>query len=212
MDDDTSDTTNAEDTTATEDSGEGNNPDTGENADEGNQDSETGTSDDAGGADDFTMDDGQGNTGEGGAEGDNGTGDSTGEGDQGTDAASPPADPTDSISDEDVKAAEEQIYDSLTDDQKRIRVLQLKIDYKDLYETIITTKEGINSIPKTMDNLDTIKRLTLFTEKTKTILIDYIQNNFDKNPYLENYAMYIKFMAVFRTISKVIEELNESRK
>ena len=63
-----------------------------------------------------------------------------------------------------------------------------------------------------MDNLDTIKKLTLFTEKTKNILIDYIQNNFDKNPYLENYAMYIKFMAVFRTISKVIEELNAARK
>ena len=100
----------------------------------------------------------------------------------------------------------------MTDDQKRIRVLQLKIDYKDLYETIITTKEGINSIPKTMENLDIIKRLTLFTEKTKNILIDYIQNNFDKNPYLENYAMYIKFMSVFRSISKVIEEINNSKK
>ncbi len=199
---------NAEDSGDTTPAEEENNPD---------EDGDDTTTDDTG-ADDFTMDDSQGGDATGGegeadAEGNGDTGDAgsdTSTADSGSEA--PPADPSDNISDEDVKAAEEQIYDSLTDDQKRIRVLQLKIDYKDLYETIITTKEGINSIPKTMDNLDTIKRLTLFTEKTKGILIDYIQNNFDKNPYLENYAMYVKFMAVFRTIYKVIEELNAARK
>ena len=177
------------------------------------QTADAGATDNGASDDNFTMDDsGGGDT----AEGDNTTGEGTDEGGGDTDGAAaedaPPADPSDNISDEDIKTSEEQIYDSLTDDQKRIRVLQLKIDYKDLYETIITTREGINSIPKTMENLDAIKRLVLFVEKTKNILIDYIQNNFDKNPYLENYAMYIKFMSVFRTISKVIEDINNSKK
>ena len=177
------------------------------------QTADVGATDNGASDDNFTMDDsGGGDT----AEGDNTTGENTNEGGGDTDGAAaedaPPADPSDNISDEDIKTSEEQIYDSLTDDQKRIRVLQLKIDYKDLYETIITTREGINSIPKTMENLDAIKRLVLFVEKTKNILIDYIQNNFDKNPYLENYAMYIKFMSVFRTISKVIEDINNSKK
>lgn len=177
------------------------------------QTADAGATDDGASDDNFTMDD---SGGEGTAEGDDTTGDGTDEGSENTDGAAaedaPPADPSDNISDEDIKTSEEQIYDSLTDDQKRIRVLQLKIDYKDLYETIITTREGINSIPKTMENLDAIKRLVLFVEKTKNILIDYIQNNFDKNPYLENYAMYIKFMSVFRTISRVIEDINNSKK
>ena len=174
---------------------------------------DAGATDNGASDDNFTMDD---SGGEDTAEGDDTTGEGTDEGGGDTDGAAaedaPPADPSDNISDEDIKTSEEQIYDSLTDDQKRIRVLQLKIDYKDLYETIITTREGINSIPKTMENLDAIKRLVLFVEKTKNILIDYIQNNFDKNPYLENYAMYIKFMSVFRTISKVIEDINNSKK
>lgn len=119
-----------------------------------------------------------------------------------------PKDPTDAISDDDDRAAEEAIYDSLTDDQKRIRVLQLKLNYKDLYETMTNTIEGINGIPKNADNLETIKRLTLLLNKAKNILIDYVENNFDSNPYLENYTMYIKYIAVFRTASKVIEELN----
>lgn len=179
------------------------------------QTADAGTTDDGASNDDFTMND-LNSGGEKTAEGDDTTGENTDEGGGDTDGAAaedaPPANPTDNISDEDIKTSEEQIYDSLTDDQKRIRVLQLKIDYKDLYETIITTREGINSIPKTMENLDAIKRLILFVEKTKNILIDYIQNNFDKNPYLENYAMYIKFMSVFRTISKVIEDINNSKK
>lgn len=122
-----------------------------------------------------------------------------------------PKDPTDAISDDDDRAAEEAIYDSLTDDQKRIRVLQLKLNYKDLYETMSNTLEGINSIPKNADNLETIKRLTLLLNKAKNILIDYVENNFDSSPYLENYTVYMKYIAVFRTASKVIEELNDSK-
>lgn len=123
-----------------------------------------------------------------------------------------PKDPSDSISDDDDRAAEEAIYDSLTDDQKRIRVLQLKLNYKDLYETISNAIEGINGIPKNADNLETIKRLILLLTKARNILIDYIENNFDSCPYLENYTTYIKYIAVFRTASKVIEELNNAKK
>ena len=122
-----------------------------------------------------------------------------------------PKDPTDAISDDDDRAAEEAIYDSLTDDQKRIRVLQLKLNYKDLYETMSNTLEGINGIPKNADNLETIKRLILLLNKAKNILIDYVENNFDSSPYLENYTVYMKYIAVFRTASKVIEELNASK-
>ena len=123
-----------------------------------------------------------------------------------------PANPTDAITDDDDRAAEEAIYDSLTDDQKRIRVLQLKLNYKDLYETITTTIEGVNGIPKDASNLETIKRLIMLLTKARNILVDYVENNFDSTPYLENYTMYIKYIAVFRTASKVIEELNNAKK
>ena len=73
------------------------------------------------------------------------------------------------------------------------------------------TLEGINNIPKNADNLETIKRLTLLLNKAKNILIDYVENNFDSSPYLENYTVYMKYIAVFRTASKVIEELNASK-
>lgn len=161
--------------------------------------------DDGNNDDDFTV-----NGGEEPAGDDNGEGGS----DQNTDqpAKELPKDPSDAISDDDDRAAEEAIYDSLTDDQKRIRVLQLKLNYKDLYETMTNAIEGINGIPKNAENLETIKRLILLLTKARNILIDYIENNFDTCPYLENYTTYIKYIAVFRTASKVIEELNNAKK
>lgn len=164
---------------------------------------------DEGGDDDFTVDGGDEPT-EGGE-----SGGSEGGSDQKTDDKKEkdlPKDPSDAISDDDDRAAEEAIYDSLTDDQKRIRVLQLKLNYKDLYETMSNAIEGINGIPKNAENLETIKRLILLLTKARNILIDYIENNFDTCPYLENYTTYIKYIAVFRTASKVIEELNNAKK
>ena len=161
-----------------------------------------------GGDDDFTVD-GGGEEG-GDAEGGNEEGGEQPAQDQQQPAGKQaPADPTDGIDDDEDRAAEEAIYDTLTDDQKRIRVLQLKLDYKNLYETMMTTIDGVNRIPKNAENIETIKRLILLLTKAKKILIDYIEKNFDSNPYLENYTMYIKYMAVFRTASKVIEELND---
>lgn len=158
--------------------------------------------------DDFTMDDG-GNEGGDTAPAESDGGDQNNSQQQssgGNDNA--PADPSDNIPDEDIKSSEEQMYDTLTDDQKRIRTLSLKMEFKDLYESILTVIEGINGIPKSLDNIDSIKRVTNYVTKAKNILIDYIQNNFDQNPYLENYAIYVKFMAIFRTVANVINDLN----
>lgn len=159
----------------------------------------------AGGADDFTMGDNAGGDAAGaeGAEG----------GDAGQQAPPPqvekaPANPTDGIADDELKASEQEIYDSLTDDQKRIRTLQLKIDYKGLYATIQSTLSGIDAIPKTADNLDTTKKLVNALNRSKDILISYLQTNFDTSSYIDNYVTYLKFMNFFRTVSKVIEEMN----
>ena len=154
--------------------------------------------------DDFTVDGGE----DKGTEDNENTQGDTSSDSSNTDNA--PEDPSENIQDDEDRAAEEAIYDSLTDDQKRIRVLQLKLNYKDLYETMNTTLAGIDNISKNTDDIETIKRLTMLLTKAKSILIDYVENNFDSNPYLENYTMYIKYMAVFRTAAKVIEELNAS--
>lgn len=190
---------------ATEDNPPAEEPTEGETDTHAQNDTTGGDAPEDTGDDDFTVD--------GAGEGDQGTDTEGGDNTQQTPTTKQaPENPTDAITDDDDRAAEEAIYDSLTDDQKRIRVLQLKLNYKDLYETITTTIEGINSIPKNASNLETIKRLIMLLTKARNILVDYVENNFDSTPYLENYTMYIKYIAVFRTASKVIEELNNAKR
>lgn len=212
----TAETTDNEDDFTLDDNDEAMDDTTDDTADDGAQEPETtgdtGGGDENTGDDDFsvdTSDEGGGETPDTGV--DSGEADNTGNtGDNSTENKAP-EDPTDGVSDEEQRASEEQMYDSLTDDQKRIRVLQLKIDYKDLYETFNTTLDGISNIPKTNDNLETLKRLNILLNKAKDILISYIQNNFDQNTYLENYTMYLKYMAVFRTASRVIDGLGDMK-
>lgn len=202
-DDFTIDDTDEADTTATEsDDGEDTTADVENDTDDGTNDDFTVTGDEDGGEEVSNSGDDEQSSG----------GDDTTQQTNSAQSKQAPADPTNNIDDDEDRAAEEAIYDSLTDDQKRIRVLQLKLDYKDLYETMTTTIEGINGIPKNSDNIESIKRLIMLLTKARNILIDYLENNFDSNPYLENYTMYIKYMAVFRTASKVIEEINPYNK
>ena len=202
-DDFTIDDTDEADTTATEsDNGEDTTTDVEDDTDDGTNDDFTVTGDEDGGEEVSNSGDDEQPSG----------GENTTQKTNSAQSKQGPADPTDDIDDDEDRAAEEAIYDSLTDDQKRIRVLQLKLDYKDLYETMTTTIEGINGIPKNSDNIESIKRLIMLLTKARNIIIDYLENNFDANPYLENYTMYIKYMAVLRTASKVIEEINPYNK
>lgn len=168
--------------------------------------------------DDFTLDDNAGGGDTGGTEGGEATGGNTpveGGNDAGTTTDVPESGDgkgNTSSEDPDVKASEEEIYNTLTDNEKRIRTLQLKVDYKNFYDTINHTMIGINGIPKNNDNIIAINKLANSLIKTKYILIDYIENNFDKLSYMENYANYIKFIAIFRTIANVLSQLSNNSK
>ena len=117
----------------------------------------------------------------------------------------------DTEEDNEKKASEEALYKTLTGEQKKVREYKLKTDYRTLYDTIVTTIDGINDIPKTTENIGTLQRLLELLSKIKQILIGYMDYNFDNNSYIENYSMYLKYVAVFRTVSKVINELNVSK-
>lgn len=165
-----------------------------------------GTGDNTDSGDNFDIDAGD-DTGEEGMEG---TDDGMGTGDQ-TDTSSvsgAQGDPSDQVSDEQQKENEKRLYDTLTEEQKQLRVLQLKKSYRQLYDQSENILSSINGITKTQDNIDTLRRVIEALEKIKKLLLQYISTNYDMNTYIENYTNYIKFLATFRTISKVMNELS----
>lgn len=108
--------------------------------------------------------------------------------------------------------SESQLYDTLTDDQKKIRILQLKIDFQNLYKEADSVLNAINSIPKTEDDIETLRRLIETLNNVKKYVLDYVTSTFDKTTYLDNNQVYIKFIEVFRTIRRVIDDLSKEQK
>ena len=54
---------------------------------------------------------------------------------------------------------EAKLYETLSDDEKNQRILQLKNDFKDLYDQSDATINAVNTIDKNDDNIETIQRL-----------------------------------------------------
>ena len=120
-------------------------------------------------------------------------------------------DPSSTITDDDQRAAEESLYDSLSDDDKIKRIVKLKESYRDIYDTINTTINAVNNIPKNANNLEKIQRVQVSLSKLKEIIVDYVTYNFDNRSYIDNYSNYIKFIAVLRTVSEIISYINSDK-
>lgn len=119
--------------------------------------------------------------------------------------------PAESSEDAEIKQDEDLLYDALSEDQKKIRILQLKLGFKDLYTETDAVLTAINNIPKQDDNIETIRRLIIVLNNVKQYILDYMSTQFDNRSYLDNNQIYIKYINVFRTIRKVIEELNHDK-
>lgn len=149
-------------------------------------------------------------------DGDTGTEDETGTtGEEGTGGVEETGESSigDSGNDQDeLKQEEDKLYDTLTDDQKKIRILQLKILFKNIYEQADSTLNSINDIPKSDENIDIIRRLIVVLNNVKDYITDYMNFEFDNHTYLDNNQIYIKYINIFRTIQKTIEELAKTEK
>lgn len=213
--DDTGDDGQTDDTA---DNTDGDNQDTADDTDTGDDQTSDDTTDDGGDDtdntdDDFSMDDGGGGDDSGADDGSSDTGDDTDTTDGDTaDAGNPATDDGTAEDDQAGVQAEDQLYDTLSDDQKKIRILQLKLNYRDLYNETDLIMNGINNITKTDTNTDAIYRVVDTIQSIRQCLIDYIENVFDRSTYLSNNEIYIKYISIFRTIKKTIDELSNDQK
>ena len=107
---------------------------------------------------------------------------------------------------------ENQIYDTLSDEQKRIRILELKLNFKSIYEEADAVINSVNNIAKDSDNIEPIKRIIDVLNNCKKYIVDYMANVFDNTSYMENNAVYMKYIGIFHKIKEIIQELGRKDK
>ena len=145
----------------------------------------------------FDMDDGDGS-----ADGGNGT--DGGTGDTGVDDMSGGEDP-----DQDLKDVENDIFNGLSDQDKVIKINELKDLYQDLYNRIITLYDKVNDIPKDDELIKVYNFVIDNLSDLKQFVYDYLTNTFDNKTYLENMVNYKKYLSTLNVINGILEEIRK---
>lgn len=174
--------------------------DTGGQAQDANGGDTTGdqsTDDDMSGGDDdnFDMDDSTADSGDGTA--DDMSGDNAGDMSGGEDP------------DQDLKDAENDIFNGLSDQDKVIKINELKDLYQDLYNRIITLYDKVNDIPKDDELIKVYNFVIDNLSDLKQFVYDYLTNTFDNKTYLENMVNYKKYLSTLNVINGILEEIRK---
>ena len=140
--------------------------------------------------------------------------DSTADGGDGSDDGMPGSDTGDMPGggedpDQDLKDAENDIFNGLSDQDKVIKINELKDLYQDLYNRIITLYDKVNDIPKDEELIKVYNFIIDNLSDLKQFVYDYLTNTFDNKTYLENMVNYKKYLSTLNVINGILEEIRK---
>lgn len=169
-------------------------------------DTESDNSEDDGGDDeDFSIDTDLDDVGD--SDGD--SSDSSSDDNSTSDTSSSDSSSTDS--DEEPVEANTDIFNSLTAEEQKIKIKELKNMFGELYLSCNDLLEKINLIDADDDMLDTITRLSMTLYSLKQYIGDYIKNTFAMKSYIENDVAFNRFLAILNSVSNITNEIADIR-
>lgn len=111
--------------------------------------------------------------------------------------------------DQDLKDVENDIFNGLSDQDKVIKINELKDLYQDLYNRIITLYDKVNDIPKDEELIKVYNFIIDNLSDLKQFVYDYLTNTFDNKTYLENMVNYKKYLSTLNVINGILEEIRK---
>ena len=214
---DTGDNTNMDDST-TDDNELESEPDTGD--DTNDDDNTSGGTDSTPTPDTTTSDTSDGDTST--TDDDNleepDTGDEGSEGGETDDTESEENTDDENISDEDpisqekLKGMEDEIFSSLSEPQKLIKISELKGSYSRLYRSCDDILTNIDNIPKSDENLLVMERVTSTLSDLKVYIEHYLMYTFDTKTYTENETNLQKYISIFNAVKDIFREINKQKR
>lgn len=152
---------------------------------------------------DINLDD---NTGEGGGgELDTGTGDTSGGGDQ-------QGDPNAAV-DTEAKKKDRELFDTLTPQEQKLKTLELKNLYTDLYDNCIQISEKFEVLGVEFDDLSpaiTAAMSSLFA--LRNMISTHLLYLFDAKTYYENDIQYNQFLLALNKIRLITDDMVSAHK
>lgn len=189
-----------------DDGGDGENPDAGGEGDAGEGEDPTANNDEP---DEFEQASAAGDTG--GDNPDDGGGDGTDDGgDNPEDGGNQDGTGDEGGIDSEIDNLEKQLFGNLTDEQLKVKSLELKSNYKKLYTVCDDIITKVGEIPKTAESAEIIKRIINIASDLKEYIESYMLYNFGNNSLPENMIMFKKYLVILNGIKKCLAELEKN--
>ena len=146
--------------------------------------------------DDQQQDDGSGYEGQEG--GDDGSGEAPQDDQGGVE---------DSEDGEEPVEANTDIFDSLSADEQKIKIMELQRLYGEMYNSCDDISKRLNDLDTDESNIDIISRVSDSMNILKKYIQDYLIGSFAKKSYVENDIMYNRFLSIISSLTDVLDQL-----
>lgn len=104
---------------------------------------------------------------------------------------------------------EDNIYDNLSDDQKLIKIENLKKRFQEMYNKCGELIENVSQLPKTSETAKIYDKLLCMLNDIKNYISFYISRTFDSYSYIENSTIFQKYLFIINGICNVLDEISQ---
>ena len=111
---------------------------------------------------------------------------------------------------EKLRELEKEIFDQLSDQEKQIKIKELKSLFTDFTVNCDSIIDKANNIPKTVENIKVVDFINKTLIDLKKYSGDYLINTFDLKTYIENLVQFQKFLSVLDAVKNAYSTIKDS--
>lgn len=128
-----------------------------------------------------------------------------------SDAGAPAGDNT-SMDEEEPVESNTDIFASLTAEEQKIKIKELKNLFGNLYSSCDEILGRIDKLDLNEDNLDSLSRISSTIYDMKIYISDYLNMVFPNKSYIENDVVFVRFLTIIKSITEILDDIGKKYK
>lgn len=128
-----------------------------------------------------------------------------------SDAGAPAGDNT-SMDEEEPVESNTDIFASLTAEEQKIKIKELKNLFGNLYSSCDEILSRIDKLDLNEDNLDSLSRISSTIYDMKIYISDYLNMVFPTKSYIENDVVFVRFLTIIKSITEILDDIGKKYK
>jgi hypothetical protein len=114
--------------------------------------------------------------------------------------------------DDEIKQMETELFSNMSPEQIEIKQTELKTQFVSLYANIEKCIDRLSKVNRVEDNIRPIEFVTRKLLELKDLVRDSLIQSYDTRSYVENQIILQRHMAIFSTLTNILEELGKNKK